>query len=180
MGAKLWQTISDWDEAIEVVRRRRYGVIEASTAEFKAIHFRPWPKLLAWPEVWPVGSSYHASGQADRCLLYFNQPWQCPNFLALKYVVSTHGSSYATFRTALNILDAVAQIKQTDALLCDAFNSRLSDRFLQRMGWEPHKPQRWHRNFIRRFYGEYPQHGLPLAEGDPKVPSPSVASIGAS
>jgi hypothetical protein len=24
------------------------------------------------------------------------------------------------------------------------------------MGWEPHKPQRWHRNFIRRFYGVYP------------------------
>jgi len=42
--------------------------------------------------------------------------------------------------------------------VCDAANVRLSDRFMARMGWEPHKPQRWHRNFIRRFYGEYPEH----------------------
>ena len=27
---------------------------------------------------------------------------------------------------------------------------------MARLGWEPHKPQRWHRNYIRRFYGTYP------------------------
>jgi hypothetical protein len=26
----------------------------------------------------------------------------------------------------------------------------MSDRLLARFGWQPHKPQRWHRNFIRR------------------------------
>ncbi len=32
---------------------------------------------------------------------------------------------------------------------------------MDRLGWEPHKPQRWHRNFIRRFYGQYPDIALP-------------------
>ena len=175
MSWRLWQTVTNWPQDREVVRRRRYGVIETSAGQLTAIHFRPWPKLIAWPEILPVGPTYHARGQADRCLLYYNQPLSCPNYLALKYVVSTHGSSYATFRAALATLDAVAELKRSDAILCDAFNGRLSDRFLRRLGWEPHKPQRWHRNYIKRFYGEYPP--VPHAVSLQELPS---ASIGAA
>jgi hypothetical protein len=78
------------------------------------------------------------------------------NFLALKYIVTTFGTSFRTFRAALAALDMIAEIKQIDAIVCDAANVRLSDRVMARLGWEPHKPQRWHRNFIRRFYGIYP------------------------
>ncbi len=88
-----------------------------------------------------------------------------PNFLALKYVVSTPGTSYRTFRASLKALDAIAALKQIDAIVCDAANARLSDRFMARQGWEPHKPQRWHRNYIRRYYGEYPA-GRVLAPAD--------------
>jgi hypothetical protein len=79
-----------------------------------------------------------------------------PDFMALKYIVSTAGTSYATIRAALKTLDAIAELKRIDAIVCDAGNMRLSDRLMARFGWEPHKPQRWHRNFIRRFYGHYP------------------------
>lgn len=161
--SKLWQTITDWDRDQETISRRRYGVIETSAGRLVAIHFRPLPKLLSWPEVWPAGAAYHARGQADRCLLYFNQPLSSPNYLALKYMVSTLGTSFATCRAALNTLDAIAELKQTDAILCDAFNQRLSDRLLKRHGWESHKPQRWHRNFIKRFYGKYPAMQLPFS-----------------
>lgn len=159
---KLFETITDFDAGRERVRARRYGVIETRAGRLWAIHLRPWPKLVAWPEVWPlVGPRYHATGDADRCLLYYNQPWRMPDFLALKYVVSTGGTSYRTFRAALAVLDAVAELKRTDALVCDAANPRLSERLLARLGWQPHKPQRWHRNYIRRFYGAYPGVGLP-------------------
>ena len=157
MSNQLWHSVTHWECEHETIRRRRYGVIETAAGKLVAIHFRPWPKLLAWPEILPVGPTYHARGQADRCLLYYNQPLRCPNYLALKYVVSTRGTPYATFRAALTTLDTIAALKRTDAILCDAFNRRLSDRLLKRHGWEPHKPQRWHRNFIKRFYGEYPK-----------------------
>ena len=75
------------------------------------------------------------------------------------------GTSYRTFRASLKVLDAIAALKQIDAIVCDAANARLSDRFMARQGWEPHKPQRWHRNYIRRFYGEYPV-GRVLAPAD--------------
>lgn len=163
MSKKPWQTFDDWHAAHDAIRSRRYGVIETSAGRFVAIHFRPWPKLLSWPEIWPVGSSYHARGQADRCLLYFNQPLMHSRYLALKYLVSTAGTSSATVLAAMTMLDAVAEIKRSDAILCDVANARFSDRLISRMGWQSHKPQRWHRNYIKRFYGDYPKLRLPLA-----------------
>lgn len=154
-------TITDFDANRAQIRARRYGVIETVAGRLSTVRLRPWPKLLALPEMVPLDPRYHAAGDADRCLLYYNQPWRMPNFLALKYIVSTSGTSYATFRAALKVVDAVAELKQIDAIVCDAANLRLSDRIMRRLGWEPHKPQRWHRNYIRRFYGEYPQTALP-------------------
>jgi hypothetical protein len=149
-------TIDDWNTDREELKRRRYGIIETAAGRLVAIHLRPWPKLLSWPEIWPAGPAYHARGDADRCLLYYNQPRRFSSFLTLKYVVSTRGTTYATSRAALVALDQLAELKGIDALLCDAANTRLSDRLLRRFGWTPHKPQRWHRNFIKRFYGNYP------------------------
>ncbi len=131
-------------------------MIETAAGQLVAVHLRPWPKLLSWPEVWPVRDDYHAGGDEDRCYLYFNQPRRYSNFLALKYIVSTHGASYASLRAAVEALDRLAELKRIDALLCDAANTRISDRLLRRFGWAPHKPQRWRRNFIKRFYGAYP------------------------
>jgi hypothetical protein len=148
--------IDYFDAGRERIRARRYGVIEIAGGSLRAIHLRPWPKLFALSELWPVGWRHHSRGAADRCLLYYNQPRRQPNFLALKYIVSTTGTSYRTFRAALVVLDAIAELKRTDAIVCDVANLRISDRLLARLGWEAHKPQRWHRNFIRRFYGTYP------------------------
>jgi hypothetical protein len=156
------ETIGDLASGCDRIRARRYGVIEAAGGELQGVHLRPWPKLLAAPDLLPLGPKYHERGAADRCLLYYNQPRRMTNFLALKYIVTTFGTSFRTFRAALTTLDAIAEIKQIDAIVCDAANMRLSDRVMARLGWEPHKPQRWHRNFIRRFYGAYPaRRGAP-------------------
>ena len=165
----------DHAAAERAIRDQRYAVLETSGGRLVAIHFRRWPKLLAWPEIWPVGPVYHASGAPDRCLLYYNQPRRYPNFLALKYMVSTQGTSSATIRAALVTLDGVARIKQTDALLCDAFNVRISNRLMRRLGWQPHRPQRWHRNYIKRFYGSYPESATLWP-----VPQTSAASTAAA
>jgi hypothetical protein len=150
------ESIQGFDTGRERIRVRRYGVIETAGGKLRAIHLRPWPKFVSLPELLPRGPRYHGRGAADRCLLYYNQPRRMPGFLALRYVVSTNGTSYQTFRAALKALDRIAAMKQVDAIVCDAGNIRLSDRLMARLGWEPHKPQRWHRNYIRRFYGVYP------------------------
>ncbi len=177
MRSIVMQSIENHRAAEEAIRRRRYGVIETAAGRLVAIHFRLWPKLLAWPEIWPTGPVYHASGAPDRCLLYYNQPLRHSNFLALKYIVSTQDSSYATFRTALAALDGVARTKGSDALLCDAFNARLSERLMKRFGWQSHRPQRWHRNYVKRFYGSYPDVQVPWQAAEPAVASTPVAEL---
>jgi hypothetical protein len=166
----LTETITDFDAGREQIRARRWGVIETVVGELRAVHLRRWPKLVSLPELLPLGPRYHACGAADRCLLYYNQPRRMPNFLALKYIVSTTGTSYRTFRAALVVLDVIAELKRIDAIVCDASNFRLSDRLMARLGWEPHKPQRWHRNYIRRFYGTYPKmNGGCLGSSSPSL-----------
>jgi len=150
------QTVDELSAGRDALVRGRYGVIETMGGEFSRVLLRPLPKLVSWPEVWPVRLRFHGKGPEDRCRLYYNQPCGMSNFLALRYIVSTEGTSFKTFRAALTVLDAIAEMKRTDAIVCDAGNLRLSDRIMNRLGWEAHKPQRWHRNFIRRFYGKYP------------------------
>ncbi len=157
---RLVQTVRDPRQDGPVLRARRYGVIVMRAGRLEAIHLRPLPKWISRAELVPIPWRYHARGPRDACWLYYNQPFRFPNFLALKYVVSTAGTRLTTFHNALHVLDGIARIKQIDALLCDVSNVRISDRLLARWGWEPHKPQRWHRNYIKRFYGHYPDPGV--------------------
>jgi hypothetical protein len=73
--------------------------------------------------------------------------------LALKYIHTQRGTSLRSFQTALAILDQIAELKGTDALVCEAANLRLNERFMRRYGWEQHTASP--RNYIKRFYGNY-------------------------
>lgn len=152
----LFETIVDLKTGTDVLRRRRYGVIEVAHERLIGIHLRPWPKLVSIPEGLWLGGRYHRRYAENRCLLYYNQPIAHSNFLALKYVRSGRGTTLATFRATLTLLDEIARIKRADASLTDVSNLRISDRLLMRWGWEAHCPSRWHRHYIKRYYGTYP------------------------
>jgi hypothetical protein len=152
----LFQTVSDLRLGAEVLHSRRYGVIEARDGAFDRVRLRPFPKIMLAPEILLLGRARHGYLSGDRCLIYYNQPRRFPNFLAVKYLVTSRGTRLATVRRALETLDAIARFKAVDALLCDVANWRLSTAIMVRLGWEPHCPSRWHRFFIRRFYGDYP------------------------
>jgi hypothetical protein len=145
-----------FDSELEALRRGRYGVIEVRSGRLWAIHLRRFPKFVSGLEADWLGRRQRSTA-GDCCLLYYDQPWRFPRFLAIKFVISRRDCSFATCRRSGELLDAVARVKRTDAILCDVWNQRISDRLLARWGWEPHKPQRWHRNYIKRFYGVYPE-----------------------
>lgn len=151
-----FETLADPRRQMDVLRRRPYGVIEVVAGELSAIRLRPFPKLVSWPEIALLGRFVHERRRGDACRLYYNQPFWHRNYLTLKYVVSTAGASFRTFRRALSVLDEIARLKQSDAILCDVANLRISDRLLTRWGGAPLSPAGWHRLFIKRFYGSYP------------------------
>ncbi len=164
----LYETIRDLETGQQRLRARRYGVIRMRHEAFDSVLLRPYPKIATLADVW-WGNRHHENCAGDACWLYYNQPWGFDNFLALRYIVTSQGTSYAMFRGALRVLDYIARVKGSDALLCDVSNARISDRLLKRLGWEPHKPSQWHRNFIKRFYGEYPKSAFQLIGRKPRL-----------
>ena len=151
----LFESITDMTSGVERLRRRPFGVIHMVDNHLAKIRLRPFPKL-GTPEALLLARWYHRRATGNQCRIYYNQPWQCPNYLALKFFVSTRDCTVANALGALRVLDEIARIKQSNAIVCDVSNWRISDRQLQRWGWEAHCPQRWHRNYIKRFYGDYP------------------------
>jgi hypothetical protein len=153
--------IRDFNAGAELLRRRRYGVIEVANERLVRICLRPWPKRASWFEARLWGRFVHDRRNGNVCRLFYNEPRTAPGFLALSFVVSNHTTSVATVRGALGVLDEIARLKRSDALVGDVSNLRISDRLLKRWGWAPLATSRLHRPFIKRFYGTYP----PLDDG---------------
>jgi hypothetical protein len=151
-----FDTITDRTAQANTIRARRYGIIDVENGQFLRIRFRPWPKIASVIEGKLWGEWLHRRVPGDRCSLFYNQPHRFSNFLAAAYAWSSRDCSVATIRAVLAALDEVARIKGTDAILCDVVGSDISDRLLARWGWEKHAPSLFHRNYIKRFYGEYP------------------------
>ncbi len=164
--APLFQTVTDLETQADVLARRPYGVIEVVDGRFRRVLLRPYPKMLLGPEIIIFGGVHHRRRGGDRLLLYYNQPWGFANFLALKYIVSARQTSLGSVTRALDVLDQIARLKRVDAILCDVSNWRISKRSLSRFGWEPHCPSRWHRNYVKRFYGDYPPRPAWMGEDD--------------
>lgn len=152
----LFETVTDLRQQADVLRRRRHGVIEIVDGQFRRVLLRPYPALVSLLYVALVGDWRHRHAGGDRCLLYYSQPRRSPNFLALRYVASSRSASLASLARVLEVLDEIARVKQTDALVTDVANFRISARLLARLGWESHCPSRWHRHYIKRFYGSFP------------------------
>lgn len=156
MASKLFQTIADFESGRDAIAKRAYGVIEVAAGELVGIHLRPWPKVISVVEAKWLGGWQHERREKDHCLLYYNQPIAHRNFLALKYTVTSLGTTYKTFRRTLVVLDEIAKLKRTDAIVAEVTNARLSDRFMRRCGWEQHLENQKGRHYIKRFYGQYP------------------------
>ncbi len=152
----LFQTITNIEANRDTIQRRAYGVIQADDERFVSIRFRPYPKLISGAEAYWAGTWGKQEYKRNRCLLYFNQPLLHRNFLTLQYIVTTLNSSWTTCAVALSVLDRIAQIKQSDAILCELSYKKLSPRLMKRYGWERHLKQKKRKHFIKRFYGRYP------------------------
>ena len=174
----LYETITDLNAGADALRRRRYGVIEVADGRFRHVRLRPVPKIVLAPEILLLGQAYHRFRRGDRILLYYNQPRRSSNYLALKYAVSSRQTSMGTVCRALAVLDEIARLKRSDALLCDVGNWRISRALLARCGWVPHCPSRWHRHYIKRFYGTYPPRPawIEAADGRGGLDAPLAAS----
>ncbi|HEX4128801.1 MAG TPA: hypothetical protein VHZ24_02075 [Pirellulales bacterium] len=148
------QSIDNLASHADLLNSWRSGVIEARAGRFDRLSRRRLRRRATRLERRTVGETIHRFASGDVCRLYYYAPRACPGFLALDYVLSHRDASLSTFRAALTALDAIARLRGEYAIVCDASNLRISDRLLERWGWEPHATWLPGRNFIKRL-GEY-------------------------
>lgn len=158
---KLFDRVTDLSRGQATLSRRRYGRIEVVDGQLRGVFFRPWPKRVSLLGVAIWGQWLHRRQAGDRCSIYFNQPLARADFLAVVYGVSSRGATLKTVRKAMQVLDFIARVKRSDFLVCDVGNRRISDRVLARLGWSPLSSSWLRRNFIKRFYGDYPEPADP-------------------
>ncbi len=74
--------------------------------------------------------------------------------------VSSLSGKAATARASLYcatlVLDEIARLKRSHAIVAEINNPRISDRLMERWGWERHCLSWRGRHFIKRFYGVFP------------------------
>ncbi|MCM2371334.1 hypothetical protein [Aporhodopirellula aestuarii] len=100
--------------------------------------------------------SNHGRLRGDECLLDYHIPRGLPSFITLDYIRSGSETQYKTFIGACHILNEVARLRRADAIVAHVTNVRISDRLLQRLGWQRHLEHWKGRHYIRRFYDGYP------------------------
>jgi len=152
---QFFVSIENLSENEALVRNRAYGIIETRGGEFVSLKFKPWPKLVSASGAAWAGALRNTRVIQDRCRIFFNQPIGHRNYIALKYIESTLGTTMSTLRKSMRVLDEVARIKRTDAIFAHVTNSRISERLMDRWGWQRHLLHKSGRHFIKRFYGEY-------------------------
>ncbi len=155
---------SEIREAMTAVAKQRYGMIRVVAGEIVEVRFRLCPRWVSWMEVIWWEHWRRRAAHKDECRLYYSQPRGHSHYLTLNYVASNSGTTFATARRALTALDQVALIKRSDALLGHITNRRISDRLLERWGWQQHLQNTRQRHWIKRFYGQYEAVDTNLSE----------------
>ena len=81
-------------------------------------------------------------------------------FLTLDYVRSGTKAGYKSLVGAHHVLEEIARLRGAMAIVAHVSNGGISDRFLQRLGWQRHLEHWSGRHWIRRFYDGYPPSSL--------------------
>ena len=150
--------VTDLRSGESEIRKWRCGRIVMRDGKLVEIQHRLCCGSVSVAQVW--WQARYGRSDDTICWLDYHQPFGMPGFLTLDYVRSGHQAGYKTFVGACHLLDEVARIRGATALVANVTNGNISDRFLQRMGWEQHM-QKWSgRHWIRRFYDGYPQRTL--------------------
>ena len=162
----FFETIRDVKANQESIRSRPYGMIEAVEGKLSRIQLKPWPKYASLIEAHWIRAMKSKRHRKDVCRIFYNQPMGHRNFLALAYAESSLDTTRNTIFAALGVLDQIAYIKQSAAIIAEVSNKRITDRALRRAGWERYMEHKRKRHWIKRFYGEYPEATTKLLRVD--------------
>lgn len=142
-------------QAARQLRRWRCGRIVTQNGKLLRVERRLLTGSVSMAQVW--WQSRHGRPADDLCWLDYHKPLGMPAFLTLDYVRSGRKAGYKTFLAAIHVLNEIARIRSVTAIVAHVSTESISDRFLERQGWQRHMEQWSGRHWIRRFYDGYPK-----------------------
>ena len=131
------------------IRRIRYGRI-----------FATGPNSIRLSRRLPIQSSIAQVAWQRRfgrnrpigCRMDYHVPFGTPRVIAIDYVLSDRRAGYNAFRRTVAAIDEIAAIRNSIAIVAHVTNDAMTDRLMERLGYQRHLPNARGRHFIRRFY----------------------------
>ncbi len=112
------------------LQRWRAGRIVTADGRMQFIQRRWLPYRASRLRVW--WDRARRPLRTRQCELYYHHRWANADFLVLGYVHSHPAASLASFYCATLVLDEIARLKGSHAIVTEVSNARLSDRLLER------------------------------------------------
>lgn len=150
--------VTDLETGASELQRWRCGRIVMRAGRLVEIQRRLCCGSVSVAQVW--WQAKYGRNDDDLCWLDYHQPFGMPGFLTLDYIRSGTRGGFRTFVGACHVLDEIARIRGTTAIVAHVTNQNISDRLLTRLGWQRHMEDWSGRHWIRRFYDGYPQSAL--------------------
>lgn len=146
--------IDDPRREAEKIRRWRCGRIVMQAGRLVEVQRRLSSGSVSMAQVW--WQAKYGRNDDEICWIDYHQPIGMSAFLTLDYVRSGTRAGYRSFRGATVVLDEIARLRGTLAIVAHVSNGNISDRLLVRLGWQRHLDSWNGRHWIRRFYDGYP------------------------
>lgn len=156
------------DESADQLKRWRCGRIVMADGRLVEVQRHLLGGSVSVAQVW--WQTHFRALPVDHCTLDYHQPFGARGFLTLDYIHSGVACQYKTFVGAIRILEEIARIRRTLAIVAHVSTRAISDRLLVRLGWERHQEQWSGRHWIRRFYDGYPPSALKRYQAAPRCP----------
>ncbi len=137
-----------------LVTRRKVGRIVVEDGRLQAVYGRWWPYYADAVQA-HLDAAFRMV-RRDRCELFYHSAKSSNGFLTLDYLRAGPHTTLSTLYGATLVLDEIARLKQSVAIVAHVTNERISNRLLERLGWQAHCLTWKGRHFIKRFYGDFP------------------------
>ena len=130
------------------IRSWNYGELELFDGKLLGIYPRWWPRI---PSKWEsFRDNAFRSLPTDVCRTYYAFPRRAPGFMSVLYALSGPKTQYTTFYRAVVVLDEIARLRDSDAIVCQVINLQASERLMNRWGYVRHALARGDNHYIKR------------------------------
>lgn len=141
-------SVNSIDGNADRIRSWNYGELELFDGKLLGIYPRWWPRIASeWES---FRESTIRSLPTNFCRAYYAFPKRTPGFMSVLYALSGPNTQYKTLYRAVVVMDEIARLRDSHAIVCQMINLRASERLMNRWGYVRHALALGDNHYIKR------------------------------